>query len=156
MSDIPDFGMTMQDGCLKGMNIVQIEEMAHYLKEGELYIVSVKRAKPKALRTLLQNSSMWLYFRKLGDALNDAGWDMRRFLRPHIAIPWNKDTVCDYLWRPIQEPMTGQESTKKIDTKQVNEIYEVLSKLVAERAGVTTPFPSQHSMMEEAVYGDDK
>lgn len=149
MTDIPEFGVKMVDGKLVGYDLIQREEMAFYLPEGELFIIKPKRAKPKALRTVLQNSAMWLYFRKLGEALNDAGWDMRRFLKPSILIPWNKDTVCDYLWRPIQEPMTGQKSTKKIETKDVGEIYNVLSKLVAERAGVNLPFPSQDSMMNE-------
>lgn len=149
MKEIPEFGVKVVDGKLVGYDAVQCEEMAHYLEEGELLIIKPKRAKPKAFRTLLQNSAMWLYFRKLADALNGAGWDMRRLLKPEIEIPWNKDTVCDYLWRNIQKPMTGHDSTKKLETKQVGEVYEVLSKHIAEKTGVTTPFPSQMTMMDE-------
>jgi len=153
VSDIPQLGARFTGGFLTPMDLTQKEEMHHYLEEGELYIITVKRAKPKALRTLVQNSSMWLYFRKLADALNDAGWDMRKLLKPEVEIPWNKDTVCEHLWRPIQKPITGKESTKKLETKEVGEVYNVLSKLLAERTGITTPFPSQNSKMEEAVYG---
>lgn len=149
MTDIPAFGVICKDGSLVGMDAIQKEEMAFYLEEGVIYEIKPKRAKPKSLRTLAQNSSMWLYFRKLGAALNDAGWDMRKLLKPEIEIPWNKDTVCDQLWRPIQKPMTGKESTKLLETKEVGEVYTVLSKHIAERTGVTTPFPSQSSMMDE-------
>lgn len=145
------YGAHFIKGKLQGMDATQVEEMAHHMTEGALYIITVKEAKPKALRTLVQNSSMWLYFRKLGEALNDAGLDMRKVLKPEIEIPWNKDTVCDHLWRPIQKAVTGKESTKELDTKQPGEVYEVLNRYTASKLGISVPFPDRFSMMDDKI-----
>ena len=38
----------------------------------------------------------------IANALNDAGLDMKKVLKPEIDIPWNTATVKEYLWRPVQ------------------------------------------------------
>ncbi len=142
------YGVHFTGGKLQGMDATQCEELAHYLKEGDLYIITVKPAKPKAMRTLAQNSSMWLYFRKLAEALNDAGWDMRKVLKPEIEIPWNKDTVCEHLWKPIQLAVTGKASTRELDTKQPGDIHMVLDRHTGSKLGVTVPFPDRFTLMD--------
>lgn len=93
-------------------------------------------------RTKLQNKAMWKYFEILANSLNDAGLDMRKTLKPEIDIPWNKDSIHDHLWIPIQEAMTGKESTTEMDTKTPSKVYEVLNRHLGEKFGISVEWPS--------------
>ena len=64
-------------------------------------------------RTASQNDALHVYCRQLANALNDAGLDMREVIKPEVDIPWNDQTVKEYMWRPIQKVVTGEESTTR-------------------------------------------
>lgn len=110
-------------------------------QEGELVEVEVKKTSSKKARTILQNSALHLYCKMLADDLNDAGFDMRRTLKPEAEMPWNMQNVKDYLWRPIQIALIEKESTAKLTTKEVGEIYQTLSRHLSQKFGVTTGWP---------------
>lgn len=93
-------------------------------------------------RTLQQNKALHKFFELLANDLNSAGLDMKRTLKESIDIPWTPTTVKDWLWRPIQEAMLNIESTSELDKKQINEIYQVLTKHLSERFSLeATVFP---------------
>lgn len=94
-------------------------------------------------RTTRQNNAMWLWLDQLSEALNDAGYDMKRTLKPHIEIPWNKERAKEHLWDPIQEIMTKKDSSKRISKQEVNEIQEVVARYLAQNTGVSVPFPKR-------------
>lgn len=93
-------------------------------------------------RTQRQNKALHTYFQLLADTLNEAGLDMKIVLKPNIAISWNKQTVKDYLWRPIQEAYIKEHSTTKLSTKDITEIYEFITRHLGEKFGVFVEFPS--------------
>ena len=93
-------------------------------------------------RTLSQNAALHLYYRMLAEALNDAGLDARKTLKPEIEIPWTPEMIKDLLWRPIQEAMTGKHSTTELNTVDPSEIYQVLDRHLGEKFGLHVPFPS--------------
>jgi len=102
-------------------------------------------------RTIPQNSAIHKYCELLADALNDAGYEMKAVLEVmEVDIPWNRDRVKEVLWRKIQIPMTEKESTTKLTTTEVNDIYEVLDRHISSHFGVHVPFPS-----EEGFYHGD-
>ena len=92
-------------------------------------------------RTDIQNNALHLYFQMLSDALNMAGLDMKKTLKPEIDIPWSKETVKDYLWRPIQEAMTGKASTTELDKLEPSDIYMVLDRHLSEKFGIHVEWP---------------
>lgn len=92
-------------------------------------------------RTIIQNRALHLYFQLVADTLNDAGLDMRAVLKPEVEIPWSKDTVKNYLWRPIQEIQLRKKSTTELTTKEIDEIFETMNRHLAKH-GVHEPFPS--------------
>lgn len=130
-------------------NDVMREILLEELEVGENYVFKVVKVKDKKWRTLLQNNALWLYFTKLAKALNDAGLDMRRMLRPEIDIPWNKDSIHDHLWIGLQEAMTNKTSTKKLETHEVSQVYDVLNRHLVEKHNVSLAFPSMDSQMNE-------
>lgn len=59
-----------------------------------------------------------------------------------VDVPWTKDSIKSVLWKPLQEALTGEESTTKLTTTEVNEVYEILSRHIAKNFGVDVEFPS--------------
>lgn len=93
-------------------------------------------------RTLQQNRALHLLFDMLADELNSAGLDMRKVLKPGIAIPWTKTSVKEFLWRPVQRSMFGKVSTIQITTKELQDTFDVLNRHLGEQFGLHVPFPS--------------
>ena len=92
-------------------------------------------------RTLTQNAALHLYFRQLAEALNDAGFDMKKTLKEEIEIPWTEDAIKTHLWKPVQVAMVKDASTTKLSTIGLPEVYEVLNRHLASKFGVSVPFP---------------
>lgn len=100
-------------------------------------------------RTLKQNKSLHKYCEMLAEALNDAGYDMRKTLKHDFEIPWNKERVKEFLWKPIQEAMTDKESTTELDTVEPSAIHAVLSRHLGERFGLYVPWPSKEELTHD-------
>ena len=94
-------------------------------------------------RTLQQNKALHKYFELLAQELNQAGYDMKRTLKPSVDIPWTPDNVKEYLWRPLQEAYLNKYSTTDLTTKDIDKVYDVLNKHLGETTGVTVVFPSK-------------
>jgi hypothetical protein len=92
-------------------------------------------------RTSLQNRSLHKYFQLLADALNDAGLDMKKTLKPEIDIPWTPENIKNHLWRPIQIAVTQKHSTTELTTGEPNRVYEVLDRHISEKFGIHIEWP---------------
>lgn len=90
-------------------------------------------------RTLTQNRALHLWCRMLADELNAAGLDMKRVIKPEVDIPWTGASVKEYLWRPIQEAQLQKRSTTEADRTEYTEVYETLSRHLAEKLGIKAP-----------------
>ena len=99
-------------------------------------------------RTTQQNKALHIYFRELAKKLNEAGLDQRKVLKPSVAIPWDEKSVKDRLWKEIQRIKTGKDHTRELDTKEIDEIYDILNRHLTERWGsdLHIPFPSQDEL----------
>jgi hypothetical protein len=98
----------------------------------------------KLKRTLQQNKAMHKYFADVAESLNDAGYDMKKTLKPEVEIPWTPASVKSHLWKPIQEAMMLKDSTTELQTDQVSAVYSVLSRHLSAKLGVNVSFPSAH------------
>jgi len=99
-------------------------------------------------RTLTQNRAIHLYFKWLADALNDAGYDIAATLQEDFQIPWNEHTVKELIWRQVQDVISGKESTSKLDTAEVGQIYEIINRHLSQSKGVSVPFPHYDGLIE--------
>lgn len=104
--------------------------------------VTVKSGKQ---RTLTQNASLHVFCQLLADALNDAGFDFRTFVKEGYPVPFNEALVKDFIWRPIQKAITGKESTTKPETHQYAEIYDAINLKLADH-GIYVPWPCKETM----------
>lgn len=99
-------------------------------------------------RTAQQNKALHLYFQMVADALNGAGLDMRTTLAPEVEIAWTKESVKEYLWRPIQQIQLQKKSTTELDTMDIDILYATLNEFLAKH-GIHADFPSIESLMEK-------
>lgn len=85
---------------------------------------------------------MHLMFKMLADELNENGLTMQKVLKPGIEIYWTPEACKTYLWKPVQEAMFNKKSTTELDTRQVDQVFEVINKHIGEKFGLTIEFPS--------------
>jgi hypothetical protein len=97
-------------------------------------------------RTGQQNKALHKFYEMLAQTLNEAGLEMKVLLKPNINIWWTKDSVKDYLWRPIQEAMYGTNSTTFLRKhEQIDKVHQVLMRELGEKHGVEyIEFPSDY------------
>lgn len=107
--------------------------------------LSITIEKEKKTRTAKQNNSLHDYFGLLAEKFNDGGLDQKAVMakiKEGVDIPWHKESIKESLWKPMQEFITGETSTTKLTTAQVNQVYEILNKWTAQTFGVSVEFPS--------------
>lgn len=95
-------------------------------------------------------------FQHLADELNNAGLDMRRTLKQEVEIPWNADTVKEYMWRPIMKAQLGKESTTELETKEIDMVFDTLNRYLGDKHGLHTPFPSIETLMMKQRMNEDR
>jgi len=102
-------------------------------------------AKSGKTRTLTQNASLHKFCSMLAQAMNEAGFDFRVFIKEGYPVPFTEELVKEYIWKPIQKAVTGHESTTKPEPKQYSEVYDVLNVKLAEH-GLYIPWPCRSNM----------
>jgi hypothetical protein len=116
----------------------QVEKFKNYsthLLQG-LKRVDIKELKDT--RTSRQNAALHLYFTMISQEKGQ-----------QLSLRYSPDIVKDYFWRPIQETLFDIKSTTKINSNQINDIVDVISKFFAEK-GVHLLFPSMESLTEKS------
>ena len=98
-------------------------------------------------RTLKQNAALHLMFTQLAQELNEAGFDMKKTLKPEIEIMWNDFMVKEYLWRPLQKTILGKQSTTQLTTTEIDKVFDVLTRHLGQKLGIELAFPSIESLM---------
>lgn len=109
----------------------------------------IELKKVEDTRTNLQNRALHLYFEHVANALLEVGYDYvycNPFDGELIHVPFTKDLVKNYIWRPLQEKMFEVESTTKLTTKMIDDILTVLSSWLGEK-NQTVNFPCQFDLL---------
>lgn len=100
-------------------------------------------------RTNRQSRALHLMFQQLADELTESGYDMKRTLRADIDIPWTKENVKEFLFRPVMRAQLGKESTTDLTTTEIDQVVNTLTKYLGERTGVEVHFPSIEDLIEQ-------
>ncbi len=96
-------------------------------------------AKPEFIRTPKQNSTMWRYLTDLAQAMDDAGIDMREAI--HVPIRPTKENIKAEMWDKIQTALYPEiDSSTKLTTVQMSEVYENLNRAIGQRLGIHIPW----------------
>jgi len=85
-------------------------------------------------RTDSQNRALWLFMTLLAKALNEAGLEPRKVLKPTYNLQWTKEMIHDNIWIPIQEAMYGTNSTTFLHKQeQIEKIHEIIMREFGEK-----------------------
>ena len=101
----------------------------------------------KEKRTKQQNKAIHLFFRQMSDELNEAGLDQRKVLKPGVDIPWTEQAIKEQIWRPVQKAMIGRESTTELSTKDIDKVFDTITRHIGEKFGLFIDFPSIETQM---------
>lgn len=123
-------------------DIVESTDAKRYLRK---LIEQGKTVEIKGLsdkRSSLQNRALHKFFVIISDILNEQGQEfsytgVKGF---KLSTRYTPDIVKNFFWRPIQLTLFEIESTKKINTHQLNDIADVIIKYFNEK-GVYLDFP---------------
>jgi len=103
--------------------------------------------KTEKKRTLRQNNSLHLYFNHLSKALNDAGLDVQTTLKHNISVPWSDKTVKELIYKPILKAQLGKDSTTQMTTKEIDLVFDTITRFTSEKLGLQVDFPSIETLM---------
>lgn len=119
-------------------NKFQAEEFCKFVMENQNkdFIYEIVHAQ----RTTNQNSAIHAYCDEVAKVMQARGMDMKTVVKDGVPIEPTMYMVKEYMWRPIQKALTGVESTAKINTMEVNDVYEHLSRLLAEKYSIDVRF----------------
>lgn len=106
-------------------------------------------------RTIQQNRALHKYFEILANTLNSAGLDMKKTLKPEIDIPWSKETIKEYIWKPIQKAQLNKGSTTELTTTEMDKVFDTINRFLAEKFGITETFPSIENIMTKLREEED-
>ena len=100
-------------------------------------------------RSSLQNRSLHKFFIIISDELNELGMEFHYFgvTGKQLSTRYTTNIVKNHFWRPIQQTLFNIESTKDINTKQINEITDVIVKFFGDK-GVYVEFPNRESLKD--------
>ena len=143
---ITEHKATIRDGKIIPSNINRFRNDLSNLENQE---VSIKVEKWINRRSNKQNRALHLYFTLLAEELNLAGYDMKKVIKQDVDISWSPISVKEYLWRPIQKTFLEKKSTTKLTTNEIDQIYEIVNRVISERTGVHVPFPSIEVLFNE-------
>lgn len=94
------------------------------------------------IRTAQQNKALHVLFNLLANELNENGLDMRKTLKPGVEIPWSGSGVKEYLWRPVMKAQLNKESTTKLTTVEIDQVFDTINKHLGQTFGLHVAFPS--------------
>ena len=133
----------IQDKKLVTNSTDKFKEFINSLEGKQIQIDIKKKADTRSLQ---QNKALHKYFTLLAEALNDAGFDMRKTIKDGIDIPWNAGNIKEFLWRPVQQAYLQKESTTEITTRDIDKIFDIVNRTIGLRTGVYVPWPCEDEM----------
>jgi hypothetical protein len=109
---------------------------------------SVELKEVRITRSMKQNRALHVFFTIISNELNELGMEFQYtgLKGSTLSTRYTPHLVKEFFWRPVQIALFDIQSTTKIDTKQINEINDVIIKFFAER-GVELYFPSIESLL---------
>ena len=91
-------------------------------------------------RTDRQNRGLHAYCREVAAQMEAQGLDMKTVIKDGVPILPTADMVKEYMWRPVQKAVLQIDSTTNLNRKQVDEVYQRLAPMLAQRYGINVPF----------------
>ncbi len=129
-------------------NPIDIERADQYYIDLKRLGKKIELKEIKITRSQLQNKALHLYFTLICHELNELGHEFNyEGLNGNVfEMRYTPDIVKEFIWRPIQVALFNIKSTTKINTIQINEVIDVITKFFADKE-IVIEFPSIDSLL---------
>ncbi len=99
-------------------------------------------------RTNQQSRALHLLFNQVSAHCVQAGIDQKTIVDAleGYSVPTTPQAIKE-IWRTIQISVTGKESTKDLERKEMDQVYDVFNKFISEVTHEYFSFPSFESLM---------
>lgn len=100
------------------------------------------------LRTNQQSKAIHLYCSQVAEALRNEGYNMQAVVEniKKMEIVPDMKNVKEILWRTAQKSTVGTDSTTKLESKEIDKIYEAVNMFLGHYFQIHVPFPSSDSV----------
>lgn len=93
-------------------------------------------------RTVQQNKALHKFCEEVANELNSQGITVQKFLDHTVELDWNKDTVKNLIWKPIQKALTDKGSTTELDkVNDIGLIWEHINRHLSITFGISVEWP---------------
>lgn len=99
--------------------------------------------KEEKQRTLLQNRALHKGFQEIADCLVENGISLQKAFKD-LEIRPTKESIKS-IFRQVANAKFEITSTTELTTKQIDEVWEDVTKALSENTGVFFPFPCQEN-----------
>jgi len=126
----------------KDLRAFEVESDIFTVRKSLVELKEVKRN-----RTTQQNSALHKFFVLISEQLNELGMEYRYFglKGQEIYLKYTPELVKMFFWKPIQVALFNYESTTKLNTKEMNEIIDIIIKFFGDK-GVLIEFPNREHL----------
>lgn len=99
-------------------------------------------------RTTSQNKALHLLFTHISNHCIQAGIDQKAIVSQldGYSVPTSPQAIKE-IWRCIQIAITGKTSTKDLNKKEIDQVYDVFNKFISEVTHEHFEFPSIESLL---------
>lgn len=104
---------------------------------------------PGKQRTLTQNKALHLYCAQLATALNEGGYSQENFFKEcklGFSLPWTMGSIKN-IFRVCADAMYEKESTARLTTDEISEVYRAFDNRISELTGVHIEWPDKFGGM---------
>ena len=109
--------------------------------------LTIGKPKPKQ-RTVTQNASLHQYAEEIATLMNEAGITQRLLVgkfKDGFELPVTKYMIKD-IFREVGRAMFQKDSTTKLLTTEISEVYRVVDERFGEVHGVRAEWPNRHGV----------
>jgi hypothetical protein len=98
-------------------------------------------------RTNKQNRALHLWFNQVADLLNNKGITFESIAG--LEAPFTGEYIKVNWFKPIVLAMFEKNTTTKLNTTEINQVFDVVSKHISEMTGEFIEFPSFETLMKK-------
>ena len=98
-------------------------------------------------RTLVQNSSIHLWFDQIADYLTESGFEQQITIGT-MDVPWSGTTVKS-AFKSIGRKQFKKGKTSEMNTKELSQVAETFIRFYAKKGLELPPFPSLESIINQ-------
>ncbi len=108
-------------------------------------------------RTLAQNNAIHLYLSWVAREMVNKGMTLQDVVAQikKVEITPTPYNLKEVVWREIQKALLGKESTVHLTKHEVSEVYDVMSRWLAEHFEIDLPFPVDEEKQRDKLRGID-